>query len=294
LEKAKLSRRLKADALLILVTFIWGTTFVIVKNALQDASPPWFIALRFLFAGALLFLLMAPKGVPAQAWMPGVMLGIALSGGYFFQTWGLLTTTPSKCAFITGFSVILVPALLALEGVRIRKASLAGGVFGLTGLYFLVLPSGLSRVNRGDVLSLFCAVCFAVHIVLVGKFIQRYSFRHLVPVQILVVGLLAVVALPLDPHRDLHLTPRLGTALAVTAILATALAFSVQNWAQRYTPPAHTALIFALEPVFAMLTAFLTGEKHPEPKMVLGCGLILIGMLVSELWGGGSPSPVEG
>ncbi|HEV2234603.1 MAG TPA: DMT family transporter [Terriglobia bacterium] len=289
-----MSQRAKAEALLVIVTFIWGSTFVIVKGALNDASPLPFLALRFTVAGVLLFFVLKCGSMDRRAIVPGLILGAFLFCGYIFQTSGLIYTTPPKAAFITGFSVILVPLIMLLQGARMNTANMGGGLLGLAGLYFLVLPSGLSAVNRGDVLVLFGAISFALHIVLVGKYTLKFSFQHLVPLQILTVGAISITALPFDRSLKLHWTGGLVLALAVTSILATAFAFSVQNWAQKYTPPAHTALIFALEPVFAALTSrFLTGERL-SGKVLLGCGLILGGMVVSELWGGSAPSPVEG
>ena len=125
-------------------------------------------------------------------------------------------------------------------------------------------------------------------------YLKRFSFLHLVPAQILVVGLLALAALPLAPDQHLHVTGRLVLAILVTAVLATGVAFSVQNWAQQYTPAAHTALIFALEPVFAALSSRLTLGEHLGRRVVIGSALILAGMLFSEIWGGAGPSPVEG
>jgi drug/metabolite transporter (DMT)-like permease len=277
-----------------MVTFIWGSTFVVVKDALVDASPVWFIALRFMIAAAVVFLLMARQGVARAAIVPGTILGVFLFGGFILQTWGLKYTTPSKCAFITGFAVILVPVILLLGGSRMKKAGLAGGLLGLAGLYFLILPSGISRVNLGDALSLAGAVSFAFHIVLVGKYTRVHSFVHLVPVQVLTAGVLSFLCLPFEPARFIRWTPWLAFALVITGVLATAFAFSVQNWAQRFTPAAHTALIFALEPVFAALTSFLTGSEQMGGKVILGSALILAGMVVSELWGGTVPSPFEG
>ena len=288
-----MSQRVKAELLLVVTTFIWGCTFVIVKGALSDASPLPFVAVRFILAGILLFAFLSRCRVDWQAVLPGAVLGVFLFAGYAFQTWGLTLTTPSKSAFITGFSVILVPLLALFHGYRMRVANVAGALFGLLGLYFLVLPSGLVGVNRGDVLTLFGAVSFAFHIVLVGIYTRRHSFLHLVPVQILVVGLLALVGLPFDPGWKFHLTGRLVFALIITAVLATGFAFSVQNWAQQYTPPAHTALIFALEPVFAALTSWAFLAEGLGGKVLWGSGLILGGMIVSEVWGGAAPSPVE-
>jgi drug/metabolite transporter (DMT)-like permease len=289
-----MTQRTKAEALLVLVTFIWGSTFVVVKEALNDASPLIFIAIRFSIAGILLFVVLRGGPINRRAVLPGIVLGLFLFGGYIGQTTGLGYTTPSKAAFITGFSVILVPLIMLARGARMHAANLAGALLGLGGIYFLVLPSGIAAVNRGDLLVLFGSMSFAVHIVLVGAYTQKFSFRHLVPLQILTVGALATLAMPLDHSLHLHWSPGLLLAFLITVLLATCFAFSVQNWAQQYTPPAHTALIFALEPVFAALTSrILTGERL-SGKVLLGCGLILSGMVVSELWGGSAPSPVEG
>jgi drug/metabolite transporter (DMT)-like permease len=289
-----LSARTKAEAFLVVVTAIWGCTFVVVKGALADASPLPFLAARFMLAGFLLLAILGRGQVERGTILPGSILGLFLFAGYLFQTWGLIYTTPSKSAFLTGFSVILVPLIMMLSGFRMGSATLVGAVLGLVGIYFLVAPSGMAAVNRGDVLTLAGAVSFAVHIVLVGHYTKKFSFLHLVPVQILVVGLLALVALPLVPDQTLHFTARLVVAILVTALLATGVAFSVQNWAQQYTPAAHTALIFALEPVFAALSSWLMMGERFGGRVLLGSGLILAGMVVSEIWGGRLPSPVEG
>jgi len=237
---------------------------------------------------------MARGGLPRVTLLPSLLLGVLLFAGYAFQTWGLVYTTPSKSAFITGFSVILVPLISMLGGYRLHVANAVGAGLGLLGLYFLVMPAGISAVNRGDYLTLFGATAFAVHIVLVGTYTRRYSFLHLAPAQILVVGIIGALAVPLNSVRTVHWTSGLVVAILVTAVFATAFAFSTQVWAQQYTPAAHTALIFALEPVFAALTSRVFTKEHLGGKVLLGSGLILVGMVVSELWGGAAPSPVEG
>jgi drug/metabolite transporter (DMT)-like permease len=289
-----LSTRTKAEAFLVVVTAIWGCTFVVVKGALADASPLPFLAVRFVLAGLLLLAILGRGQVDGATIVPGSILGLFLFAGYLFQTWGLTYTTPSKSAFLTGFSVILVPVIMMLSGSRMGPATLIGGALGLCGIYFLVAPLGMAAANRGDLLTLAGALSFAVHIVLVGHYTKKFSFLHLVPVQILVVGLLSLVALPVAPNHTLHLTGRLVGAILVTAVLATGVAFSVQNWAQQYTPAAHTALIFALEPVFAALCSRLVMGEHLGGRVLLGSGLILAGMVISEVWGGRLPSPVEG
>jgi drug/metabolite transporter (DMT)-like permease len=278
----------------MVVTAIWGCTFVVVKGALADASPLPFLAVRFVLAGLLLLAILGRGQVDRATIVSGSILGFFLFAGYLFQTWGLTYTTPSKSAFLTGFSVILVPVIMMLSGSRMGPATLVGGALGLCGIYLLVAPSGMAAVNRGDLLTLAGALSFAVHIVLVGHYTKKFSFLHLVPVQVLVVGLLSLLAIPFVPDQTLHLTGRLVGAILVTAVLATGVAFSVQNWAQQYTPAAHTALIFALEPVFAALCSRLVMGEHLGGRVLLGSGLILAGMVISEVWGGRLPSPVEG
>ena len=289
-----MSKRTKAELLLLVATIIWGATFVIVKGALSDTSPLLFIALRFVLAGLLMWLVMARGRIERQAVLPGLLLGMVLFAGYAFQTWGLLYTTPSKSAFVTGFSVILVPLISHFSGYRLGRGNLAAAALGLAGIYFLVLPSGVGAVNRGDWLTLLGAISFAIHIVLVSTWSRRISFMQLAPGQIMVVGMIAILAVPFTPARALHWTSHLVFAVVVTAIFATAFAFSAQVWAQQYTPPAHAALIFTLEPVFALLTSLIVTGEHLGGKEFLGFTLILAGMVVSERWGGTMPAPVEG
>ena len=286
--------RTKAEFSLALITAIWGFTFVIVKGALADASPLPFLAVRFMLAGLLLLVILGRGRVGRGTILPGSILGLFLFGGYLFQTWGLVYTTPSKSAFLTGFSVILVPLIMMLLGQKLGPATLLGAVLGLAGIYLLVAPSGMSGVNLGDILTLAGATSFAVHIVLVGRYTKRLSFLHLVPVQILAVGLLASVAMVVFPAQKWHFSARLAVAILVTAVLATGVAFSVQNWAQQYTPPAHTALLFALEPVFAAISSWLVVGERFRGRTLAGAGLILAGMVVSEIWGARVASPVEG
>jgi drug/metabolite transporter (DMT)-like permease len=289
-----LSQRSKAELLLVVATFIWGSTFVIVKGALTDASPFPFLAVRFTLAGALMWLFMARGHVDRQSLVPSLVLGLFLFSGFALQTWGLVYTTPSKSAFITGFSVILVPIILVFRGHPMRGAHFGGALLGMLGLYLLVLHSGLGGVNRGDILTAVGAICFAAHIVLVGLYTRRFSFLHLAPAQILVVGMLAALALGIGPSWVLHWNARLGFAIGVTAVFATGFAFGVQFWAQQYTPPAHAALIFTLEPVFAALASRIVTGERLGGNVLLGSALILAGMIVSEVWGTTVPTPVEG
>lgn len=283
--------RVKADLALVCVTLLWGATFVVVKVALADASPLVFVLLRFVLASALLSLLLA-RHTPfrhlslARA---GTVIGAFLSAGLILQTIGLQYTTPTKSAFITALSVVLVPLLLVTVFRRRLHWSAVAGVGAATaGLYFLTVPPGTFRVERGDLLTVFCALAFAAHIVAVGHYAPRYGTSALVVWQIVAALVFSALAAPVAHVTGLEpiavtWTPRLGLALVVTAVLATALGFTVQTWAQRFTSPTHTAIIYTLEPVFAALTSYVVFAERLSGRGLLGAGLILTGVLVAEL-----------
>jgi drug/metabolite transporter (DMT)-like permease len=276
-------RTWRADLALAFITLIWGSTFVVVKGALSDASTLLFLALRFTLAAAALAL--AVRALPARRYIHGgILAGLCLFAGYVLQTAGLRTTTASKSAFITGLSTVITPLLAALVERKIpRAAEVLGVAIATGGLALLMLPGQTLAVSRGDLLTLGCAVAFAAHIVVVDWYSPRLGAPALALTQISTAALLALATFWWVETPSVHWTPRLGFAVAVTGLLATALAFSVQAWAQQRTGPTRTALLFALEPVFAWATAFaLTGELL-SPRGALGAALILAGVLVVEL-----------
>ena len=259
-----MSLRAKAELLLLAICVIWGVSFVVVKGALTHASPLVFIAIRFTLAGLTSAAILRLGAVSREALIAGVVLGLFLLGGYVLQTNSLVYTTPAKSAFITAFSVVLVPLILVLGGARLQAANVLAAAAGLTGLYVLLGPSSFGGMNRGDLLTLAASVSYAFYIVLVGHYARRFHFRDLVPIQLLVVGLGAALSLRFDRPLRLQLTFGFLAAVAMTAFLATVLAFSVQNWAQRYSPPAHTALILSSEPVFAAVATPDDGRAHGQ------------------------------
>jgi drug/metabolite transporter (DMT)-like permease len=287
-------RKLKADLLLICCTLIWGATFVLVKDALADASVFVFLALRFLLATLMLILMYGHElGAAGLGGLrAGILIGCCMFGGYAFQTAGLELTTPSKAAFITGFFVVLVPVLLALFGSRrVPLWIWFGALLAFAGLYFLAVPSsGLAALNRGDLLVLACAFMFALHVISIGHYSVRYSAGALTLIQVATTALFTVLCVPffalIGAERPrVAWTPGLILAVMATGILATAVAFSVQVWAQQYTTANHAAIIFTLEPVFAGLTSFVFYHERLGARSLAGAGLILGGILIAELLG---------
>jgi drug/metabolite transporter (DMT)-like permease len=288
-----MSRSLKAHLLLLGATFVWGATFMVIKAALADATPLVFNAVRMAFASVVLcgLFFRQLRRIPAGALRAGFEVGTLMWLGYEFQTAGLLYTSASKSAFLTGVSVVLVPLLLALfwRG-HVNRYTLAGVFAALIGLYLLCVPPNqglsLASLNRGDLLTLACAVAFAFQIIILGRRAQHFDFVHLVPVEITVCALWMVISIPIaDRHAFIRFTPSMLWALAVTALLGTVGCFIVQAWAQRFTPPTHTALIFSLEPVFAGLTSYIFLGERLGPRSFLGAALILTGVLASEILG---------
>lgn len=288
-----MSRSLKAHLLLLAATFVWGSTFILIKSALAESSPLAFNAARMAFAALVLCAIFFRqlRALPVGALRAGFQIGTLLWLGYEFQTVGLLYTSASKSAFLTGISVVLVPLFLAVFWRRhVNRYTLAGVCAACIGLYFLCIPSAqgfsLASLNRGDLLTLGCAVAFAFEIIVLGRSAQHYGFAHLVPVEISVCALWMLISLPIaDRHGFIRFTPAMLWALAITALLGTVASFIIQAWAQRFTPPTHAALIFSLEPVFAGVTSYLVIGERLGARALLGAALILIGVLASELRG---------
>ena len=276
------------------MTLIWGSTFVLIKAALRDSSPFTLNAVRVSLAAVLLAVyyrtdLMKLKKPALQT---GCIVGFFLFLGYAFQTTGLKFTTPSKSAFLTGVSTVLVPVvLLVLYRTKVHPWRAVGILFAIAGLFLMTVPAGrqglldFANVNLGDVLSFFCAVAFALQIVFLGRATQRYPFQQIAVLQVSVAALLMAVSSPLLEQPHFLLTGTVVACVLITGILGTALAFTVQAWAQQFTPATHAALIFTLEPVFAWLTSFVILHERLGLRAGAGALLILAGILISELLG---------
>lgn len=278
-------RQLWADALLLLVTAIWGGTFVMVKDAVTSFPVFLFLVMRFGLA-TLALLMIAYKKLPSLGWRgvaAGTLIGLFLFGGYAFQTVGLRYTSPSKAGFITGLSVVMVPVLSALLlRQRPRLESLLGVLMATVGLGLLTLTQQLG-IARGDLLVLVCALCFALHIVSVSAFAPRSDPLALTIVQVGIVTLLSAIVTWLLPGAIVPPRGEIWFAAAFTGVLATALAFALQTSMQRFTTPTHTALIFAGEPVFAAIFGVLLAGDAVTARGIAGGIFIVTGTLIGEI-----------
>jgi drug/metabolite transporter (DMT)-like permease len=288
------SKRVQADLALGLAALIWGATFVVVKDALADVSVFVYLAVRFALAAAVMaiFFWRSLRGLTLPAAWAGVQIGFFMFAGYAFQTTGLRFTTPSKAAFITGSSVVIVPLLLALFSKRrVNHWIWSGAIAALAGLYFLTVPpEGLGGLNRGDPIVFGCAIAFALHMIVISRYVEHHSVGALAVIQVATTAVLATIAIPFlsltgleRPHW--HSSPTLIVAVLVTALGSTAFGFSAQTWSQQYTSPTHTAILISLEPVFAAITSWIVAREHLGPRILLGAALIFAGILLAELKG---------
>ncbi|MDQ6651034.1 MAG: DMT family transporter [Actinomycetota bacterium] len=268
---------------LLVVAAVWGSTFVVVKAATGRLPVLDFLAWRFALA-ALAMLALRPRAVlqlGRDGRRAGVLLGLALAAGFLFQTYGLRSTGAAVSGFITGLYVVLTPLGAAVLLRRPpSKAAWAAVALAAVGLGLLSLH-GLA-IGAGELLTLLCAIAFALHIVGLGRWASAGDTLGLAVVQL---GTVAVIYLGLTVPRGLRLPPDAGVwgALLLTALAATALAYLVQTWAQAHLAPTRAAVVMTMEPVFAGLFAVAVGGERLGWRTPLGGVLVLAAMLVAEV-----------
>lgn len=302
--------KLRAYLLMIFVVAVWGSTFVLIKSALGDATPAAFNLIRMTLA----FVLLAVAyhrfwgGIRLHHLGAGALVGFFLAAGYQFQTTGLARTTPSKSAFITGLVVVLVPLISTVPSLRPpgskapRWNAYVGAALAFAGILLLTAPAAvrahapataleglasllpdLHSINSGDVLTLGCAVGFAFHCIALGHVSPRIPFQPLALLQVGFCAVFMALSLPMIEHPHVTWTPRLMVALGIAAALATAAAFSIQSWAQAVLPSTHIALLLTLEPVFAWITSFVFMGERLGLRPATGALMILAGIALTEL-----------
>ncbi|MGP0076082.1 MAG: DMT family transporter [Bryobacteraceae bacterium] len=275
------------DGSLVVMTLIWGATFVMVKRALDDASTLLFLTIRFASAALVLAFIFRKDFRAANlraSIRAGALAGLCLFLGYVLQTVGLRYTTASKAAFLTGFTT---PMVAVLASVVYRRApqwiEVLGVVTAFLGMALMTIPGGRLQIAAGDLIVSGCAVAYAFHILVTGRFANRVNIGVFIVTEIATGAAVGSATFWWAEPVRIHWTWPLIGALAVTSLLATALGFSIQTWAQRWSSPTRTALFFTLEPVFAWLTSYLVAGEVLSGRGVVGAALILAGVLMVEL-----------
>ncbi len=278
--------RTTADLSMLLVACIWGVTFVVVKNALADIGPFLFVGIRFILA----FLVLAAFSyknlvdIRFSTLRDGAWLGLFLCIGYAFQTMGLKFTTSSNAGFITGVSVVIVPIIYALmHKKKPARNAILTIILAVIGLFFISFPDGSFNLNYGDFLVFICAIGFALHIIYVDVYSHKHNALAITAVQILFVGLICTaIGLVAEPIPA-RLTGNALFAIVITSVLATALAFLLQNYMQKFSTPTRFAVVLTMEPVFAALAGYWWAGEYLGRLGLIGATLILLAMLLSVL-----------
>ena len=308
----KISRNATAHLLMLAVVMLWGAMFVLIKVAMDVIAPQWFNAIRMMIAFVCLALIYRKEfhRLTREAWIFGAAAGASLALGYVFQTQGIVYTTATNSAFITALVVVIVPILASLPGLRPpghntpEWTAWAGALVALLGVALLTLPENApwtmlftagGKEGFGNLLTLFCAVGFSLYVIALAHAAGRARFEQLILLQIgFAMVFLTIGALIMEPVKMESLVqlaapggalrqPLVSISMVVAGVLATALAFGVQTWAQQVIPAANIAVILTLEPVFAWLTAFLVLKEKLKLRPGMGAILVLLGIVTAEI-----------
>lgn len=302
----RLKRNLAADAALVATTVVWGSTFVTASDVLEHWPPGAYIAFRFALAALLLAALFPGQIWRARAgdWKAGATLGLLMIVGFTLQAAGQVYTTPAKSAFITGLTTPLVP-FISFLWLRLRPGleNLLGVALASVGGILILAPSSASGLNRGDLLTLASTVLFATHLTVLSVYARRTNVRRLTVLQVATAGAVALMgwaAVRLcaswwpggvltevlrQEAMPIPWSARVVVQIVYLAAIATVATFLLWTWGQARMSATHAAIIFSLEPVFAILFAVMMrgSSQWLSRQGTLGAGLILSGVIVADL-----------
>ena len=273
--------RLVYTLLLVLVTAVWGWTFVVVQDAISAYGVLGFLALRFALASLALSPILL-SGVTRRTLLVGGGIGLVLAAGYLFQTLGLLYTTPTNSGLITGLFVVFAPlADRVFFGRRASRQVVVAVALSVAGMVLLA-GGGPEGVNPGDLLTLLCAAALGIHIALLSRYAAGHDAAGLTLGQIIAMAALFAVLWPAAGTVEFPPSGVWG-ALLITGLLASAGAFYVQTYVQQRLSAARTAIILTMEPVFAALFGYWLAGDRLLPVQVAGAGLILSALFIGEV-----------
>ena len=296
--------RTRPELVLVAVTVLWGSTFIVTKDIVRDAPPMLYLVFRFGLAAVVMLALYGRKIRSRQLLVDGVILGVLNSLGLVLQVLGQVFTTASKSAFITSLNTPLVPLVsFALYRTRPTPPQLVAVGLATVGLMLLTYPAGGARWNTGDLYTVGCAMFYAFTIVQIARRSPRHDARPLTAVQIAAAALTFCCALALAKlcirtippaslpefarleARPFVLTQRLVVEGVYMAIFCTVITFGLQTWSMARMSATHAAIVFALEPVFATVMAigWEGSAEWPGARGATGAAIVMIAVAASEL-----------
>ncbi|MBZ0182216.1 MAG: DMT family transporter [Melioribacteraceae bacterium] len=294
-------KRFKGEIALLIITVIWGATFPIIKESLNDSTPFIFVAVRFSIASILIlpFFLPKVKLLNKETLKAGLVLGVLMFGGFVTQTIGLNHTTATKSGFITGSVVVMIPFLQFYMEKKIpTKGAIFGTILVFIGLLFLSsggndLISFITDLggsfNFGDFMTLVCAIIFAHYVVFIDIYTNKYEFIFLFSLQIFttaILGILSASFIGISDFGEIRfvLTESLIFGLLYTGILATVVNIGIQTKFQKLITPTKAGIIYSFEPIFAAVFAFFLLNEKISNFGFIGMGLIFFGLISSEIY----------
>ncbi len=279
-----MTRARLAELALVGIAAVWGLTFVMVQDAIERLPVTAFLAYRFIPAALLVGFVARRdlRSLTPAGWRAGLIMGVFLTAGYLFQTLGLQHTTASNAGFITGLFVVLTPLLgAAVLGQRAGPIAWLAAGASTVGL-FLLSGAGADFRAAGDGLVLLCAIAFSAHILATDRGVAAHPIGALVAVQLGVCGVVCLLIAAATGDLEVPRGGEVWSALVVTALVASALGFLVQTYAQRHASPARTALILASEPAFAGLFGYLLAGDRLGPVEWLGAAVIVAAIVAVD------------
>ncbi len=281
---------LKSDLILLLVATIWGLAFVAQRIGMEHIGPFTFNGLRFtLGCISLLPLLIFGKKNPLPGANQGLLLSGIISGVILFcaislQQVGIVYTTAGKAGFITGLYVIFVPFLnLLFKQEETSKGTWVGAILATIGMSLLSLTNDF-RIGYGDFLVLLCAIGFSFHLIVIGRFSNRYNTVKLAFVQFLVCALLSLLFASILETFVIEDIQKVYLPLFYGGVMSVGIAYSLQIYGQKKSPAAHAAIIFSMESVVAAIGGWVILREILSGRAIVGCALMLSGMLISQLY----------
>lgn len=269
---------------LILTTLIWGSSFVILKSALDSITPLWVLAIRFSGAAILMLIACLPrlKKLDKRYVTGGCLMGLCLAAAYIVQTYGLVYTTPGKNAFLTTTYCILVPFLYwAISGKRPDKYNITAALVCLAGVGFVCLGNDLS-INVGDMLTILCGLFYGLHIIVTSRTAENRDPVLITMLQFATAAVVCFIGAVLFEPAPHDIGSGTWLSIAYMTFICTGLCYILQTVGQKYTPPSQTAVILTLESVFGSAISVILGVESLTFNIALGFFLIFIAIITSE------------
>lgn len=283
-EAEKMTKYLSVIGLLF-VTIIWGGGFVASDIALDSLKPFQIMAIRFFLAFVLIGLIARRdlKKMKKKEIQAGLFMGIALFAGFAFQTVGLQYTTPSKNAFLTALNVVIVPFITFLFlKKKINKKGILGAVMAVVGVDILSLNQDFS-LSLGDFLTLLCAVGFAFQIFLTSIYVKECRTMVINFIQMGTATVLSLVFMGIMREGTIKATTNGWLSVLYLGIVSTTLCFLLQTICQKYVEETKTAIILSMESVFGTIFSIWILKEQMTIRMMIGCAIILIAVIISNL-----------